>query len=69
MIASTIFSVLSEGPIYGNNGSFGAPEKTFCISFSKARAKYCLSLHYNHDNSYCLLREKKSLSLKGIKKF
>ena len=40
------FVVLSEGLIYGINGSFGSPDKKFSIT------KCCLSLHYNHDNSY-----------------
>ena len=34
------------------NGSFGAPEKKFNIFFTKAKTKFCLSLHYNADNSY-----------------
>ena len=29
------FLVLGEGPTLGINGSFGSPEKKFCISFSK----------------------------------
>ena len=46
------FLVFSEGPVHGINGSFGVPEKKFTINFSKANTKCCLSLHYNHDNSY-----------------
>ena len=58
-----IFSVLGEGPTYGINGSFGSPEKNFSINLRKANTKFCLGLHYNADNSYFLLMEKKSLNL------
>ena len=57
------FIILGEGDSFGINGSFGAPEKMFSISFSKTNTKVCLSLHDNADNSY-LLMGKKSLSLK-----
>ena len=43
------FLVLGEGLTYGING---APEKRFSINFTKAKTKFCLSSHYNHDNSY-----------------
>ena len=46
------FLVVSEGPTYGINGSFGSEEKKFSINFSKANTKFCSSLHYNTDNSY-----------------
>ena len=45
------------GPTFGINGSFGSPEKEFSIYFSKANTKFCFSLHYDADNSYCLLME------------
>ena len=48
------FLVLRAGT-YGINGSFGAPDKKFSINFSKGKTKICLSLHYNHDNSYLLV--------------
>ena len=46
------FLILVEDPTYGINGSFGLPEKNFSINFTKANTKFCLSLHYNADNSY-----------------
>ena len=45
------FLVLDEGNTVGINGSFWAPEKKFGINFSKAKTRFCLSLHYNGDNS------------------
>ena len=52
------FLVIGEGPTYGINGGFGSPEKKFIINFSKGNAKFCLSLHYNCDNSYLFVNGK-----------
>ena len=46
------FLILSEGPIFGINESFGSPEKSFSINFSIANKAFCLSLLYNADNTY-----------------
>ena len=46
------FLILGESPTYGINGTFGSPEKKFNINFTKENTKFCLSLHYNADNSY-----------------
>ena len=51
------FLVLGEGPTFGINGSFG----NFGINFSKANTKFCLSLHYNADNSYLFVKVNKSV--------
>ena len=59
------FIILGEGDTFDFNGSFGAPEKRFSINFSKANSKFCLSLHYNADNSYLLVMETNLLSLKS----
>ena len=37
--------------IFGEALTFGASEKTFGINFSKAETNFCLSFHYNIDNS------------------
>ena len=34
------FSILGEGPSYGINGRFGAPEKKFSINFRKANKSF-----------------------------
>ena len=39
------FKLLSEGPTYGINESFGSPEKKFNINFTKANTKLYWSLH------------------------
>ena len=54
---------LGEGLTHDINYSIGSAELKYIINFSKARTKYCLSLHYNCDNN-CLLMVKKSISLK-----
>ena len=43
---------MGEGPSKGINGSVGAVEKKFSINFGNANTKFCLSLHYNGDESY-----------------
>ena len=52
------FLVLGKGPTYDINGSFGAAEKKFSINFTKGNTKFCLSLHYSHDNSYLFINGK-----------
>ena len=46
------FTTLGKGPTFGINGSIGSPEKKLSINFTQANTKFCLSLHYNADNSY-----------------
>ena len=60
-----IFLILGEGPTYGINGSFGSPEKKFSFNFSKSNRKFCLSLHYNADNSYFFVNGKKIFMFKS----
>ena len=59
------FLILGEGPTFGINRCFGAPEKEFDVNFSKANAKFCLSLHYNDDNSYLFVNGKKISKFKA----
>ena len=47
-----------NGPTYGIRESFGSSEKKLSINFCKANTKFCLSLHYNGDNSYLFVNEK-----------
>ena len=50
--------ILGESPTYGIYGSVESPEKRFNINFTKANTKFCLSLHYNADNSYLFVNGK-----------
>ena len=45
------FLILGEADIFGINESITVSEKKFSVNFRKANSKYCLSLHYNADNS------------------
>ena len=56
------FLVLGEGPTYGINGSF---EKKSSINFSKVNTRFCLSLHYNHENTYLFANGKKIFNFKA----
>ena len=46
---------LDEGATDDINDSVGIAEKNFSITFSKAKTKFWLILHYNGDNSYLLV--------------
>ena len=39
--------------------------KPFNFAFSKARTIFCLSLHYNHNNSYLFINGKVNFKLKA----
>ena len=56
--AKNNFLILGECPIYGINGSFGSSERKITINVSKENTKFCLSLHYNANNSYLLVNGK-----------
>ena len=61
-----IFLVLSEGPTDDIKSCIGAAKKKFSINFSTAKTKFCLSLHYNHHNSYLFVNRK--IHIKKLKK-
>ena len=43
-------------------------KKKFCINFTKANTKFCLSLHYNADNSYLFVNGKEIFKFKADNK-
>ena len=53
------------GPTFGINESFGSPEKKFSINFRKARTKFCLSLHFNADNTFLFVNRKETFKFKA----
>ena len=57
--------MLGKGDTFGIIGTFGAPQKEFSINFPKAKAKFCLSLNYNSDNSYMFVNEKEIFKFKA----
>ena len=50
--------MLDERGTFGITESFSALEEKFSINFSEAKTGFCLSLHYNGDNSYFLIMGK-----------
>ena len=44
--------------VFVERDTFDAPGKIFSIIFSKTNTKFCLSLHYNFDNSYLFVNGK-----------
>ena len=58
------FSMLGEGDTFCINGSIGAPEKKFSINFTEAKTKFCLTLHFNGDNSYLFANGKEIFKFK-----
>ena len=62
------FLALGEGDTISINGNSGAPEKKFSINFSKTNPKFCLSSHYNGDNSYSFVKGEKIYKIKANKK-
>ena len=63
------FLILGDAPTFGMNASFGSPDKKFGNNFRKANTKFCLSLHYNADNSYLFVSGKKIFKLKADNKY
>ena len=47
---------------------FGLPKKKFGINFTKSNAKFCLSVHYNADDSYLFLNGKETIKFKAHNK-
>ena len=58
------FLVLCEGNTFGINGSFDTAEKKFSINFTKENTKYCLSFHFNANNSYLFANGKEIFKVK-----
>ena len=44
--------------------AFDHQKKKFSINFIKADTKFCLSLHYNADNSYLFVNEEENFKFK-----
>ena len=60
--------MLGQGPTYGINGNVVSPKKKFRINFSKGKQNFASVYITVMIIVTCLLTEKKSLSLKLVKK-
>ena len=57
--------MLGEGDIFGITGRFVAPENGLVLILVKQKKKkFCLSLHYDADNSYLFVNGKEILKFK-----
>ena len=62
------FLILGERDTFGINGGFCAPGEKFSINFIKVKTKFCLSLHYNADNSFLFVNGKEIYKFKASNK-
>ena len=60
------FLISEEGDTFGISGSFGASGKKILI-LVRQKTKFCLSLHYNSDNSYLFVNGKEIYKFKASK--
>ena len=56
--------MFGERDTFGVNGTFCVPEINFCINVTKSKTIFCLSLHYNDDDSYLFVNRKEICKLK-----
>ena len=68
IIAKNSFLKSGEVPTDNVNDNARAADKRFSINFTKAKTKFCLSLHYNGDNSYLLDNREKIYKFKADNK-
>ena len=57
--------VLGRDFIQGIDGKTVYAEKTYSINFSETGARFCLSLHYNKNNSYLFINGKEVIKFKA----
>ena len=50
------------------SGCIGTAEQKFNFDFTEQKTKFCMSLHYNDDNSCLFVNNKKSCKLKAYNK-
>ena len=57
--------VLGKDFVQGIDGTKIYAEKTHSLNFSESRSKFCLSLHYDGDNSYLFVNGKEIIKFKA----
>ena len=61
-------TVLGRGPTQGLESTLTA-EKMYSINFTVTKKTFCLSLHYDGENSYSLVNEMNKLCITEMYKF
>ena len=56
--------ILGKGPTQGLEHTLSA-EKMYSINFTEKNKKFCLSLHYNKENSYLFVNGTKIIKFKS----
>ena len=59
------FLILGKGPTQGLGEYSLSAEKMYSINFTKVNTKFCLSLHYNRDNSYLFVNGTEIIKFKA----
>ena len=62
------FLIADKGPTFGINGRFGSVEEKWSINSTKSNTTFCLSLHYNGDNSCLFVNGKEMIKFKADNK-
>ena len=57
--------ILGKGPTQGLGEHSLSAEKMYSINFTKVNTKFCLSLHYNGDNSYLFVNDTEIIKFKA----
>ena len=57
--------ILGQGPTQELDGTTLTAEKFYSINFTENNKKFCLSLHYNSDNSYLFVNGKEIIKFKA----
>ena len=57
--------IIGKGPTQGLGEHSLSAEKMYSINFTKVNTKFCLSLHYNGDNSYLLINGTEIIKFKA----
>ena len=57
--------VLGKGSLQGIDNTTVYAEKMYSINCAKANTKFCLSLHYNGDDSYLFVNGKEIIKFKA----
>ena len=57
--------ILGKGPTQGLGEHSLSAEKMYSVNFTKVNTKFCLSLHYNGDNSYLFVNGTEIIKFKA----
>ena len=65
IIKENTFLILGKGPTQGLGEYSLSDEKMYLINFTKVNTQFCLSLHYNGDDSYLFVNGTEIIKFKA----